>query len=34
VVEVLAPWPPSSTPVSLLYPHHCQLSPCVRVFID
>ncbi len=34
LVEVLAPWPPSSTPVSLLYPHRRQLSPRVRVFID
>ena len=34
LVEVLPQWPPSSTPVSLLYPHRRQLSPRVRVFID
>jgi len=31
---VLADYRPSSTPVSLLYPHNRQLSPRVRVFID
>jgi len=34
LVEVLADYPPSQTPVSLLYPHNRQLSPRVRVFID
>lgn len=34
LVEVLAPFPPSPTPVSLLYPRNRQLSPRVRVFID
>ena len=34
LVEVLAKYRPSRTPVSLLYPHNRQLSPRVRVFID
>ena len=34
LVEVLADYPPSPTPVSLLYPRSRQLSPRVRVFID
>jgi DNA-binding transcriptional LysR family regulator len=34
LVEVLPAFPPSPTPVSLLYPHNRQLSPRVRVFID
>jgi DNA-binding transcriptional LysR family regulator len=34
LVEVLADFPPSPTPVSLLYPHSRQLSPRVRVFIE
>lgn len=34
LVSVLADFPPSATPVSLLYPHSRQLSPRVRVFID
>ncbi|MGE0007453.1 MAG: LysR family transcriptional regulator [Parvibaculaceae bacterium] len=34
LVEALAPFPPTPTPVSLLYPHSRQLSPRVRVFID
>jgi DNA-binding transcriptional LysR family regulator len=34
LVEVLARFPPSPSPVSLLYPHSRQLSPRVRVFID
>ncbi|KXF77253.1 transcriptional regulator [Paramesorhizobium deserti] len=34
LVEVLSPFPPTSTPVSLLYPRSRQLSPRVRVFID
>ncbi len=34
LVEVLPEFPPSPTPVSLLYPHSRQLSPRVRVFID
>lgn len=34
LVPVLPDFPPSPTPVSLLYPHSRQLSPRVRVFID
>jgi DNA-binding transcriptional LysR family regulator len=34
LIEVLAGYPPSPTPVSLLYPRNRQLSPRVRVFID
>lgn len=34
LVEVLADFPPSPTPVSLLYPHNRQLSPRVRVFME
>lgn len=34
LVTVLPGFPPSPTPVSLLYPHSRQLSPRVRVFID
>jgi DNA-binding transcriptional LysR family regulator len=34
LVQLLASYPPSETPVSLLYPHSRQLSPRVRVFID
>jgi DNA-binding transcriptional LysR family regulator len=34
LIEVLADFRPSSTPVSLLYPRNRQLSPRVRVFID
>lgn len=34
LVQLLASYPPSETPVSLLYPHNRQLSPRVRVFID
>jgi len=34
LVEVLTDFRPSTTPVSLLYPHSRQLSPRVRVFID
>src|SRR5262249_38781582 len=34
LVEVLADFRPSPTPVSLLYPRSRQLSPRVRVFID
>jgi DNA-binding transcriptional LysR family regulator len=34
LVEVLADYPPSSTPVSVLYPQNRQLSARVRVFID
>ena len=34
LVEVLADFRPSLTPVSLLYPHNRQLSARVRVFID
>ena len=32
--EVLAPFRPPPMPVSVLYPHHRQLSPRVRVFVD
>ncbi len=32
--EVLSPWRPAPMPVSVLYPHHRQLSPRVRVFVD
>ena len=32
--EVLSPWQPAPMPVSVLYPHHRQLSPRVRVFVD
>ena len=34
LVAILAEFPPSPTPVSLLYPRNRQLSPRVRVFID
>ena len=34
LVQVLRSFPPTATPVSLLYPHNRQLSPRVRVFID
>lgn len=34
LVEVLADWPPTPTPVHLLYPESRQLSPRVRLFID
>ncbi|WP_454916584.1 LysR family transcriptional regulator [Xanthobacter sediminis] len=34
LVEVLAPFPPTPTPVSVLYPRDRQLSPRVRVFTD
>src|ERR1700722_15564813 len=34
LIEVLAAWRPTPTPVSLLYPRSRQLSPRVRVFID
>jgi DNA-binding transcriptional LysR family regulator len=34
LVEVLTAFPPTPTPVSLLYPRSRQLSPRVRVFID
>jgi DNA-binding transcriptional LysR family regulator len=34
LVTVLADYPPSPSPVSLLYPRNRQLSPRVRVFID
>ncbi|NPC54538.1 LysR family transcriptional regulator [Caenimonas soli] len=32
--EVLAKWRPAPMPVSVMYPHHRQLSPRVRVFVD
>ena len=34
LVEVLADYPPTPTPLSVLYPSNRQLSPRVRVFID
>ncbi|CAM3409564.1 LysR family transcriptional regulator [Rouxiella silvae] len=34
LVEVLSGWQSPGLPVSALYPHHRQLSPRVRVFID
>jgi DNA-binding transcriptional LysR family regulator len=34
LVHVLPGFPPTATPVSLLYPRNRQLSPRVRVFID
>lgn len=34
LVQVLAEYPPSPAPVSILYPRSRQLSPRVRVFID
>jgi len=34
LVPVLPDYPPTPSPVSLLYPHNRQLSPRVRVFID
>jgi DNA-binding transcriptional LysR family regulator len=34
LVSVLPDYPPTPSPVSLLYPHIRQLSPRVRVFID
>ncbi len=34
LVEVLADFPPTPTPVSVLYPSNRQLSPRVRVFMD
>ncbi|MBB3541212.1 MULTISPECIES: LysR family transcriptional regulator [unclassified Rhizobium] len=34
LVHVLPDFPPTETPVSLLYPRNRQLSPRVRVFID
>lgn len=34
LLSILPHFPPSPTPVSLLYPHSRQLSPRVRVFID
>jgi DNA-binding transcriptional LysR family regulator len=34
LIEVLAAWRPSPTPLSVLYPQSRQLAPRVRVFID
>jgi len=34
LIEVLAHFPPTPTPISVLYPSSRQLSPRVRVFID
>ena len=34
LVEVLAHFPPTPTPISLLYPGNRQLAPRVRVFVD
>jgi DNA-binding transcriptional LysR family regulator len=34
LVEVLSAWPSTGMVVSAMYPHHRQLSPRVRVFVD
>ncbi len=34
LVEVLPRTPPPPMPVSVMYPHHRQLSPRTRVFVD
>jgi len=34
LVEILKRHPPPAMPVSVLYPHHRQLSPRVRAFVD
>lgn len=34
LIEVLADFPPTPTPLSVLYPSNKQLSPRVRIFID
>ncbi|MBF8741868.1 LysR family transcriptional regulator [Pseudomonas guariconensis] len=34
LVEVLSDWESPHLPLSVLYPHHRQLSPRVRVFVD
>lgn len=34
LIEVLGDYPPSATPISVLYPRSRQLSPRVRVFVD
>jgi DNA-binding transcriptional LysR family regulator len=34
LVEVLSDYPPTATPISVLYPRSRQLSPRVRVFVD
>jgi DNA-binding transcriptional LysR family regulator len=34
LVEILADYPPTPTPLSILYPGNRQLSPRVRIFID
>ena len=34
LIEVLKDFPPTPTPLSVLYPSHRQLSPRVRVFVD
>ncbi|WP_158810375.1 LysR family transcriptional regulator [Beijerinckia sp. L45] len=34
LIEVLSAFPPTSTPLSILYPTSRQLSPRVRVFVD
>jgi DNA-binding transcriptional LysR family regulator len=34
LVEVLAEFPPTQTPMSVLYPSRRQLSPRVRLFVD
>lgn len=34
LVEVLSTWPSTGMVVSAMYPHHRQLSPRVRVFVD
>ncbi|HED3137905.1 TPA: hypothetical protein R4043_005060 [Citrobacter farmeri] len=34
LVKVLVDWPPSSVPITLLYPHQRFLSPTVRAFVN
>ncbi|MFT8405021.1 MAG: LysR substrate-binding domain-containing protein [Gluconobacter potus] len=34
LIEVLADFPPTPTPLSVLYPSNRQLSPRIRVFVD
>jgi DNA-binding transcriptional LysR family regulator len=34
LVEALPRFPPPPMPIAVMYPHHRQLAPRVRVFID
>lgn len=34
LIEVLTDFPPTPTPLSVIYPNNKQLSPRVRVFVD